>query len=585
MTATNMLLGIIGILFILFLGCVTPPAQPPVTPPVQPPATSVGWVYYSPLQAYSNPWQVADIDYVKTPTELEQVDAWLSSIAITYAEAVFVPHDEVVCTALNCPRGDYLLILPDTPLSKAELVEEGFAPMDEPFAYVSNVSEAGMFEIHFVNASNETVYYGGCNDYVIQKITNDETTALPGKTCIWEGIPTPLLAGKTTTFTAQTNGNGTFRVKIGYGVGCTPDQPVSQAACTSEHTATTNTFTVSSTVNASTISAVYDLKQCNSNPWQSDANAFILTDDTVAFTMWLSEKGITPKYVSYVPAPEGLAVCLACSCASGEKYRVILSTNDQLAAEELGFTIEGAYTWPEEIPNFAEATWKIITPYQCFANKWNVKKEPVRNIEKDFELLQTWLEDQGVNISHMAFIRGISLSQQCTKVSTDKYGIGVLDQESVDLLSSLGFVTAGAQQTKLFTETSNEEAKQYLFKTKFCQAPPWGEPDLSNGNEAEVVERVMQWLADAGIPSYEKPTIHTVGVSATGSCGTDSGLSVFVTVPAWAETHITPYGFAKPSYAFNPTKTQVWPVVSSGMETGTMIAGGETCEGDACAYT
>lgn len=576
-------LGTIGILLIFILGCVSPPTQPPTNPPTNPPS-SVSWLYFSPVQAHTNPWEVADIDFITAPTQEQLVQAWLSSIAISASRIVFVPHDEVVCTALNCPRGDYLLVLPSTPLAQSELIEEGFAPMKEPFFY-AQTSANNVVTFTLVNASAEKIFYGGCNDYTIRKNSSTgESVLLPGKTCIWEGIPNVLESGKSITFYETISANGNYEGVLGYGVGCASEKPISEAACSSEHTLKTNTFTIQNVMNASTISAVYGLKQCNSNPWQTDTNALILTEDKVAFTNWLEENGITPKHVSYTPAPEGLAVCLACSCASGETYRIIISADEQIAAEGLGFVTEGAYAWPEETPNFAAAEWRIVTPYQCFANKWNTEHVSVRNVEKDFELLKKWLEEQGVNVTYLAHVRGVTLSQQCTKLSTDKYGIGVLSQEDVDLLSSLGFIAAGPQQTKLFTDTENTEERQYLYKTKFCQTPPWGTPDLSSGNEAEVVERVHAWLTEMGIPAYEKPTIHSVGVSPTGSCGTDSGLSVFITIAAWGEVHILPYGFAKPSYAFNPAESQVYPVNSSPAG-GTMIAGGETCEGDACAYT
>jgi hypothetical protein len=542
-------------------------------------------VYYAPVQAQTNPWQVTDITFIQTPTEIEQVSAWLSSLTISTQKIVFVPHDEIVCEALNCPRGDYLMVLPATSLARAQLIEEGFSPMNEAFFY-AEVSANDVVTLNLVNLSTEKIFYGGCNDYTIQKLSaSGEATILPGKTCIWEGIPNTLESGKSIAFYESISTTGKYEGKLGYGIGCATDKPISQAACTSEHTLTTNTFTIQNLVDASTISAVYGLKQCNSNPWQMDANAFTLNEDKVSFINWLEENEITPKHVSYAPAPEGLAVCLACSCISGETYRIIISADDQTTAEELGFVIEGAYAWPENTPNFSAAEWRIVTPYQCFANKWNTERVPVRNVEKDFELMKTWLEEQGVNVTYLAHIRGVTLSQQCTKLSTDRYGVGVLDSSSMDLLSSLGFISPGPQQLKLFTETQDMEERSYLYKTKFCQLPPWGEPDLSNGNEEKVVERVHAWLTEMGIPAYEKPTIHSVGISATGSCGTDSGLSVSITIPAWGEVHILPYGFAKPSYAFNPLESQVWPAVDNASAGGTMIAGGETCEGDACSYT
>ncbi len=581
-----MMLGIVLVLFLLAAGCVS--TQPPGTnPPGTNPPAGLGWYVYKPVQAPTNPWQVADIQFIVAPTELERAQAWLSSIGINFTDAVFVPHDEITCDALNCPRGDYLLVNASDDASKAKLLEAGFTLVNEPFVYVKNVSATGTYTITLVNASNETIFYGGCNEYVPQKIVNGEAIPMPPKTCIWEGIPTTLEAGKSISFDAQVEKNGTYNVAVGYGVGCNADEPLSQAACTSEKTIFSNSFLFSSSTFSEAVAMTYGLKQCLSNPWQVDTNELILTEDKVAFTQWLGEKGITPYHVEYVPAPNDLAVCLACSCASGETYRIIVSPEQQTAAEALGFVFVDSYAWPAETPAFAEATWHVYTPYQCFANKWNVKKEPVRNIERDFTLMKEWLEEKGVKITYLGFIRGVSLSQQCTKLSTDKYGVAVTDQESMDILSTVGFVVAGPQQTKKFTLFEETDSIQYLFKTKFCQAPPWGTPDLSVGNESEVVESVLRWLTDSGIPSYAKPTIHKVGVSVTGSCGTDSGLGVLITVPEWAETHVTPYGFGKLSYAFDAEKSQVYPVkeTDDSAAGGTMPAGGEACVGEECAYT
>ncbi len=562
-TKPTIVFGIVLVLFLLTAGCITKTQPPNTNPPgTIPPSTATGWLAYSPVQAQSNPWQVADISFTTTPTELERVQAWLSTINANASTFVFVPHDEITCAALNCPRGDYLLVNPSDAASQTKLLDLGFFVMNEPFVFAKNVSETGTYTLEFVNASNENIFYGGCNEYIPQKLVNGVATPIPPKVCVWEGIPAVLNAGKTISFDAQSTTNGTYNVTLGYGTGCASNQPLSQAACTRENTLTSNTFVISNSAAASgdTISMTYDIKQCNTNPWQEDLNEFILVNDKNNFTNWLTASGIVPLHIGYAPAPEGLAVCLACSCPSGETYRIIVSSAQQAQAEALGFEFEENYIWPLSAPNYAEATWRMYTPYQCFANKWNVKKESVRNIETDFSLMKEWMNEKGVNVSFVGFIRGYSLSQQCTKISTDRYGVGVLDSESSDILSTLGFVVAGPNQTKKFTLMEDTEETMFLYKTKFCQAPPWGALDLSTGNEAAAVERAMQWLADAGIPSYEKPTIHKVGVSATGSCGTDSGLSMYVNVPAWAETHILPHGFGKPSFAFDAKKSQVWPV-------------------------
>lgn len=588
MTKTNtnqkIAAGVVFALLLLISGCVTnaPPQPPGNTPPVG--TTDLWWMAYAPVQANTNPWQTISGIASEDLTEIDLVQGWLTSSGISYTAVVFVPHDEIVCDALNCPRGDYLLVNPADKINQQKLRDAGFFSMTEPFIWVDESADNSSYVVELVNASTETIFFGGCNDYVAYKHVNGEKIETIWKTCVWEGVPNTLSAGKSVKLDAQPVGNGTYSLALGYGVGCTEGEALSQAACASEKIISSNTFDVRTLASAETISMTYALKQCLSNPWQTDTNELILTADKVAFTQWLEGQGIAPLHVSYAPAPEGLAVCLACSCPSGETYRIIIPASYYALAETLGFTFEGDYIWPSAQPEFATAEWRVFTPYQCFANKWNVKKEPVRNIERDFHLMKTWLEEQGVNVKYLGFIRGISLSQQCTKVSTDKYGVAALDDESSTILASAGFVVAGPQQTKLFTSLEDTSSKSYLFKTKFCEDPAWGELEVTAENGDAIVTRVMEWLAESGIPSYEKPTLHTVGVSATRSCGTDSGMGVYITVPAWAETHVTPYGFAKPSYAFNPTKSQIWPIYETATgAAGTVETGSGTCVGEECA--
>ena len=163
---------------------------------------------------------------------------------------------------------------------------------------------------------------------------------------------------------------------------------------------------------------------------------------------------------------------------------------------------------------------------------------------------------------HIPRLAPASLSQECLKLSTDKYGVGVLDSESVDILSDIGFSHAGPSQIKLFTETTDTQSTQLLYKTKFCDAQPWGQPDLIVGSEEEVSERTIEWLSGMGIPSYEKPTVHKINPSTTGSCGTDAGLAILVSVPAWSEVHLTPYGFQTLTPSFIIEKSQIYPLLS-----------------------
>jgi len=55
----------------------------------------------------------------------------------------------------------------------------------------------------------------------------------PEKVCVWEGLGREVKAGHSHTETLYAKVDGTYRLAAGYGVGCTPGKPLSQAGCKS----------------------------------------------------------------------------------------------------------------------------------------------------------------------------------------------------------------------------------------------------------------------------------------------------------------------------------------------------------------
>ncbi len=557
------------LLAILVSGCLSPIPQPPgngnngnggTTPPL-----FMGWLAYRPVQAQTNPWQVAGIQCFEGCTEPLQVSGWLEKLNVNYSTVAFIPYNETVCEALNCPRGDYLVVQPADEASRTILESEGFFPFDEPFVYVLPKGN-GEYAVTLVNASNEIISFGGCNEFIPEKITPNGNIPIPPKVCVWEGIPTILPGnGKTNTFTWQPTQVGNYRVALEYGTDCQPNQPLSQAQCAKIQTIHSQPFDVRSLVNDQLVIMRYAIKQCHTNPWQDpmeEGQVFDQAQDQQGFEEWISPNGLHATQISFIPAPENFVACLACSCPTGSHYEIVVSREEQSFAETLGFIFYRSLAQASPItpPEYGLATWFVYTPFRCYANSWNNTKDPVHSVEKDMGNMKKWLENQGVKTTYMTFIRGVSLSQECTKKTTDTYGIGILDPESVTLLESLLFVQAGKTQFDVFTQTNNQSPAQLLYKTKFCALPPWGQPDLTSGNEAGVAQRVQAWLSENGIESLEPISIHRTPPSFSGTCDTDSGLGVLITVPAWSETHLGAYGFLKPSTTFDEEESKVYPL-------------------------
>jgi hypothetical protein len=566
MTFMKKILLIIGV-FALFLsaGCVAPNDNDsnPIPTPGNPNSSSPsGWWAYAPVQASTNPWQTLNLPFHAEKGEMQQVQEWLSSLSIDTTPFGFIPHDERVCEALNCPRGDYLIVHAPHATAERTLIQNGFFPYGEEGVLVqASGTTPGTYLFTLINATNDWVYYGGCNDFTLEKITDSATIPIIPRVCVWEGLPSPLNPRSTQTFEWEAVEDGQYRVVIGYGTECDSTKPLSQNTCGKTSVIYSLPFLVKGVSKVEFVKMRYEIKQCNTNPWQNPDNQSPNQEtDQLLFSEWLGENGIMPTLIQYLPIPADFTAYAACSSPQGDHYELVIPLNQRVQAEALGFVYGGLYAPALSTPPYAEAQWFVFTPYQCYANKWNTQKLPVHSVETDLQLMKEWLEENGVGVDYLTFIRGVSLSQECTKLSTDKYGVGALSDESAQLLPTLGFVPAGKTQVELFTGTTDVKPLTLLYKSKFCTQPPWGGVEFKSGNEAETSEAVAQWLANQGMELLGgKPTIHQIAPSFSGSCDTDSGIAVKVTVPSWSKTHLTAEGFQEPSYSFEQQQTQVYP--------------------------
>jgi eight-cysteine-cluster-containing protein len=98
-----------------------------------------------------------------------------------------------------------------------------------------------------VNGGAESIFVGGCSVLSWEKEENGVWVSKgPSKICVWEGIAAEVKAGTTLTETLSQGQEGTFRLVAGYGLGCTPGKPLSQAACKSTGTARSEAFKIKS---------------------------------------------------------------------------------------------------------------------------------------------------------------------------------------------------------------------------------------------------------------------------------------------------------------------------------------------------
>lgn len=528
---------------------------------IMPGTSDTQWMAYEAVQAQNNPWQLYDGVFVNTPTEAERASAWLSSKGVNFTSLAFVPHDEIVCAALNCPRGDYLYVKALDADSVQKLRTEGFFSPVDPFV-VAEKSDAIHAVLHFVNPTNASVYYGGCNEFTARLLGGEEPIPMPEKVCVWEGLPSTLAAQSEATLNATLSKAGAYDFAIAYGVGCDATKPMSEGNCSMQKTIYSNALTYTAAA-FDNVKMVIGLVQCQMNPWQ--VGEYAVTDDTddLKFQRWLNDNGITALDVEFIPAPSDFVSCEACNCANGAKYTIVIAQTDVEEATELGFVIQqqtnGVVLSNPVEPNYDQMTWLVINPYQCFANKWPVPKQPVKSIETDMRSMKAWLEEKGATVNELTLIRGPStLNVECLKRTNDIYGVGVENNSDAEIVRSSGLVYASAAQTAKFSATpEDDKIIPLIYKTKYCTTPDWEINPTGEENYAATTVAVSDWLNEHGIP-FESISIHTVPKSSTGSCDTDSGMGVRITVPAWAQVHIAPYGFVTPSASLNVETSRLY---------------------------
>ncbi len=527
------------------------------------PASQTAWMAYAPVQAGNNPWQTYDDVFVTTPTETERAAAWLASISstrIAFTTIVFVPHDEITCAALNCPRGDYLYVHASDVASAEKLRQLGFFSPTDPFV-IAEKNDASHATLQFVNPASTPIYYGGCNDFTARLLGSGEPVPMPEKLCAWEGYPIVLAAQSEITLNATLSGTGTYDFAIGYGIGCDAAQPLSQGNCTTQGVLYSNALSFDVAAVAG-VEMDYALTQCRSNPWQVGEYAITDETDDLKFVRWLNDNGVQALSISLIPSPEGYATCDACSCGTGETYRITVSTAQEANARALGFnSLSTDDDTPSITPTtYSQLTWLVVNPYQCFANKWPVPKQVVKSTETDMGAMKAWLESKGATINELALIRGLStLNVQCFKRTNDVYAVGVENNSDAEIVRQSGFVYASAAQTQRFSSTPVDDPKvAFVYKTKYCATPAWEVNPTAEADYATSASALRNWLDVQGIP-HDALTIHTLPKSPTGSCDTDSGYGMRVLVPKWATYHLGSYGFVTVSTA-NPA-SQVYPVI------------------------
>ena len=214
------------------------------------------WVSYEPVQCGTNPWEVwwneggSDQYGCKLGQQCKELDEgqiitkyFENEKGIELFDIRISTKYEIVCEACSCPRGDEVQVLVNA-FDLQEMFGLGWkeaggnsggivAISTDKSQYAGNET----IKVTIINNSNEVIFFGGCNDFSIQEFDppyvariqqwNDRTLSV----CVWEGIPTKLEAGSSVERTLNLESDGTYRLVLDYGVGCTEGKPMSQADC------------------------------------------------------------------------------------------------------------------------------------------------------------------------------------------------------------------------------------------------------------------------------------------------------------------------------------------------------------------
>ncbi len=115
-------------------------------------------------------------------------------------------------------------------------------------------------------------------------------------------------------------------------------------------------------------------------------------------------------FVTAIPPPCGLVqrspfpriICLACSCARGDRLIAKATSSDaaRLVAEH-GFSY---------VHDVGETAWLAMQPKQCASNPWD---ETSGSVFEELGDVKQWASGQGAPLANAAFVYPTVLQQQC----------------------------------------------------------------------------------------------------------------------------------------------------------------------------
>jgi hypothetical protein len=95
------------------------------------------------------------------------------------------------------------------------------------------------------NGTTASLFLAGCSVFSWEKLDAKGVWVDqgPNQVCVWEGYAREVKGGATFVETLQpVKKEGTYRLKAGYGLGCNPGKPLSQAQCTASRVITSEPF-------------------------------------------------------------------------------------------------------------------------------------------------------------------------------------------------------------------------------------------------------------------------------------------------------------------------------------------------------
>ena len=153
-----------------------------------------------------------------------------------------VPSYTLKVTVGDTTRYFNWVVLKQTPASFTYLLKE-FNKINPGALIISSdkqeYSANEQVKITIKNNSDKNVFFGGCNEYDLQRYDPTAEYApdgwgyIEGKQCVWEGLPTKLTAGQSIERDLNITEGGTYRISISYADGCLDGKPLSQANCRS----------------------------------------------------------------------------------------------------------------------------------------------------------------------------------------------------------------------------------------------------------------------------------------------------------------------------------------------------------------